>query len=345
MDMQLKEAQKEEQLMRFDTVFTPLKLHLEGLNSFLNGQMDFFEPELRDLVRYSLDHKGKRIRPMLVFFSGWKGETEVSKDLIKVAGVIELSHLATLIHDDILDEAAIRHNTPTIAKKYGSKVAVLLGDALFSHALMLASEFKYGDVCYAISQSIKRVCAGEIQQTFRAGQDQYSLDDYYRIIDLKTAELFYVSCLLGARLGGYPENYIRAVATFGREMGMAYQIYDDLVDILGSEIYIGKTLGTDFANGKHTLPTLQLIEKLNAQDRLNFLRNFKENRMTLKEFESMLTEHGIFQEAFALLNKKIENAALSIVHYKGMPSVHYLSGIQNLILDQTARLQQKVGIG
>lgn len=344
MNIELPQAQKDERFMGFETIVAPLAHHLEELNHFLKAQVDFFEPELRDLVRYSLAHQGKRIRPMLAFFSGWKGEKEVSEDLVKVAGLIELSHLATIIHDDILDEAIIRHNMPTISKKYGSQIAVLLGDALFAHAVMLASEFKMGDVCYAISRSIRRVCAGEIQQTFQASQDHYLLEDYYRIIDLKTAELFYVSCLLGARLGGYPEDYTDAVATFGREMGMAYQIYDDLVDVLGNESQIGKTLGTDFANGKHTLPTLILIEQLSASDRIEFLKKVKGNTMTLKELKDMLVHYGVFEKAFTLLNKKIENAGLLIADYKRMPSFVYLSGIQDLVLDQAARLEQRVGI-
>lgn len=344
MEIELPQLQTKEQFIGFEKIVLPIKYHLEELDRFLNEQVTLFEPELRDLVHYSLEHKGKRIRPMLVFFAGWNGEKEISPDLIKVAGLIELSHLATIIHDDILDEAIMRHNMPTISKKYGPKIAVLLGDALFAHAVMLAAEFKTGDVCYAISRSIRRVCAGEIQQTFQAGEDHYLLEDYYRIIDLKTAELFYVSCLLGARLGGYSEDYIDVVASFGREMGIAYQIYDDLVDILGNEDQIGKTLGTDFANGKHTLPTLILIERLSAKDRIEFLKKVKSNAMTIKELKEILLQYGVFEQAFTLLNKKIENAGLLIADYKQMPSFFYLSGIQDLIIDQAARLRQRVGL-
>jgi len=336
--MQVLETQNNEKLMGLEKVFSPLSVHLDELNKFLNSQIDCFELELRDLVSYALEHKGKRIRPMLVFFSGWQSENYVSKDLIKVAGVIELVHLATLIHDDILDEAIIRHNMPTLDKKYGSKIALLLGDALFSHALILASEFEFGNVCQTISQSIRRVCAGEIKQTFQASQDHYSLNDYYRIIDLKTAELFHVSCLLGARLGKYPENYVEAIAAFGREMGLAYQIYDDIIDVLGDEKSIGKTLGTDFAHGKHTLLSLKLMEKLSREECLEFCKNVHEKRIGLKELKRTLLEYGIFDQVISLLNKKIENAAKLIEPYQFMPSYSYLIGIQDLILDQIARI-------
>lgn len=330
---------QDRQFVGLDTILEPLAQSLNALNHFLDAQIERFEPELQDLVRYSLQHKGKRIRPMLVFYSAWNSQQEISEDLIKVAGIIELSHLATLVHDDILDEASIRHSTPTIFNDYGSKVAVLLGDALFSHALVLASEFKSGDVCFTIAQSIRRVCAGEIKQTFHASKDTYSFDDYYGIIDLKTAELFYVSCLLGARLGGFPEDYVNAVSSFGRNIGVAYQIYDDLLDILGSENYVGKTLGTDFSSGKHTLPTLILIDKLSACDRLEFLANLKNGTISLEHLKSLLSAHNVFTDVFAILSQKLEDAVCSIGDYKDLPSFSYLIKIQSLVFDQSQRLQ------
>lgn len=322
-----------------ETVFEPLQAPLESLNKFLNSQIDFFEPELRDLVRYSLEHKGKRIRPMLVFYSAWKDNNEVSEDLIKIAGIIEISHLATLVHDDILDEALIRHNMPTFFNKYGSKIAVLLGDALFSHVLVLASEFESNDVCSTIAQSIRRVCAGEIKQNFYSSKDTYSFEDYYRIIDLKTAELFYTSCLLGARLAGFPEDYVNAVASFGRNIGIAYQIYDDLVDILGHENHVGKTLGTDFASGKHTLPTLRLIDKLSTQERTEFFQNVKNGKITFNHLKSILTQYGVFNDIFTILNERINNAGISITNYKHLPSFPYLTKIQHLISNQVKCLE------
>lgn len=340
MHVESQQVRKDDRFKGFERIVKPLELHLNALNSFLEAQIELFEPELRDLVRYCLAHKGKRIRPMLVFYSGWKGEDVVSADLVKVAGLIELSHLATLVHDDILDEATIRHNSSTISNKYGSQVAVLLGDALFAHSLILASEFKSGDVCYTIAQSIRRVCAGEIQQTFQSNRDDHSFEDYYRIIDLKTAELFYASCLLGARLGGFSKEYIEVVSAFGRDIGIAYQIYDDLVDILGSETNIGKTLGTDFAKGKHTLPVLKLMEKLSPIDQQKFLRDVKNSKITLEELKRMLDKYGVFAEVLEILNKKIKDAGLSIANFKSAPSFPYLCGIQDLVLDQVERLQK-----
>src|SRR6185436_17515917 len=122
--------------------------------------------------------------------------------------------------------------------------------------------FPTTEVCAAVSESTRRVCAGEIVQTLRRGSTDITRAEYQRIVDLKTAELFRVSCFLGARLAGFAPGFVEAVSRFGRHLGIAYQIYDDLVDFFGEEKRIGKTLGTDLASGKLTLPLLALIERL-----------------------------------------------------------------------------------
>jgi octaprenyl-diphosphate synthase len=250
----------------FAGVFALLSSHMAELDRFLHGQLGAFEPEIRTMVDYCVDTSGKRIRPALVFLSGWRGAGHVPADLVRVAAVVELVHLATLVHDDIMDEADVRRNRRTAAREYGAAAAVLLGDALFAHALHLATQFPTTEICAAVSDSTRRVCAGEIVQTLRRHSTNITRADYYRIVDLKTAELFRVSCFLGARLARFSAEYVEAVSRFGRHLGIAYQIYDDLVDFFGEEKRIGKTLGTDLASGKLTLPLLTLLERLPAEE-------------------------------------------------------------------------------
>lgn len=244
----------------FDAIIEPVQGSLNALTHFLKRQTSTFEEEIRDLVEYCLKNQGKRIRPVLVFLSGQTKPGTVSDDLVRAAAVIELVHLATLVHDDILDDATLRHNSDTVSTRWGATPAVLVGDALFSHALILASDFPTVAVCQAVSLATRRVCAGEIKQTFARGNAQFAMEDYFRVIELKTAELFRVSCRLGAQLAGYGKDCEQAAEIFGQHLGTAYQIYDDMADILGDEAKIGKTLGTDLASGKYTLPTLLLLQ-------------------------------------------------------------------------------------
>src|SRR5262245_34654032 len=250
----------------FAGVFTLLGPHMAALDRFLPAPLGACEPEIRTMVDYCIDTAGKRIRPALVFLSGWRGPAQVLPDLVRVAAVVELVHLATLVHDDIMDEADLRRSRRTASREYGATAAVLLGDALFAHALHLATQFPTTEVCGAVSESTRRVCAGAIVQTLRRRSTNITRSDYHRIVDLKTAELFRVSCFLGARLAGYTAEFVADVSRFGRHLGIAYQIYDDLVDFFGEEQRIGKTLGTDLASGKLTLPLLVLLERLPVDD-------------------------------------------------------------------------------
>ena len=189
----------------FAEVYEPVKPYLDDLDVFLQSQVAELEPEIQEHVSYVFGHSGKRLRPMLVAYSGWEGPgARRAEDLVRLGSVIELVHLATLVHDDILDEADTRHRQETAAKKFGPAAAVLIGDVLFSHALKLAAEFDTNEVCRSVAQATARVCAGEIAQTYQRGEVNYSRAFYFRVIQLKTAELFEVACRLGANVAGYP---------------------------------------------------------------------------------------------------------------------------------------------
>ncbi len=250
----------------FAGVFALLAPHVAELDRFLREQLPAFEPEIRAMVEYCIDTSGKRIRPALVFLSGWRGAGEIAPDLVRAAAVVELVHIATLVHDDVMDEADVRRSRLTASREYGPAPAVLVGDALFAHGLYLATQFPTPEMCAAVTESTRRVCAGEIVQSLRRRSTDITRADYQRIVELKTAELFRVSCFFGARLAGSEPGYVEAASRFGRHLGTAYQMYDDLVDFFGEETRIGKTLGTDLASGKLTLPLLELLERLPADE-------------------------------------------------------------------------------
>jgi octaprenyl-diphosphate synthase len=290
-----------------ESVMLSLRPHLAELDRFLRGQVSAFEPEIQEMADYCIDTGGKRIRPALVFLSGGRLQSGVLPELVRVAAVVELVHLATLVHDDMMDEAEVRRGRRTAARAYGPVAAVLLGDALFAHALHLAAQFPTTEVCLAVSASTRRVCAGEVVQTLRRGSTDFSVTDYRRVIELKTAELFRASCRLGAALAGQPPAYVEAAGRFGRHLGVAYQIYDDLADYFGDEKRIGKTLGTDLASGKLTLPLLMLLEKLGATERAELLQEIQGNRPPqLRLHLTQMQEHGVFSAVADAIQSEIE---------------------------------------
>jgi octaprenyl-diphosphate synthase len=325
----------------FAEVYAPVKPYLDDLDAFLQSQVEELEPEVQDHVRYVFGHSGKRLRPMLVAYSGWEGPGQSRvQDLIKLGSVIELVHLATLVHDDILDEADTRHRQETAAKKFGPAAAVLIGDVLFSHALKLASEFETNEVCRSVAQATARVCSGEIAQTYQRGEVNYSRAFYFRVIQLKTAELFEVSCRLGAKVAGYPAEFGEAAGLFGRHVGIAYQIFDDLVDLYADESMIGKTLGTDLDKGKFTLPLLLLLEKVSTEERESLLARFKAGDKTVAaEFTARLHDFPIFEEVVAVFEAELAKATDAVAPFADLPPVAAMQKIAELVRAQLGRIE------
>ncbi len=323
----------------FAGVFALLDSHMAALDQFLQGQLAAFEPEIRAMVNYCIDTSGKRIRPALVFLSGWKDGT-VCPDLVRAAAIVELVHLATLVHDDIMDSAEMRRSRRTAMREFGPSAAVLLGDALFAHALHLAAGFPTTEVCAAVSESTRRVCAGEIVQSLRRRSTDLTPADYQRIIDLKTAELFRVSCFLGARLSGAEAGYVGAADRFGRHLGIAYQIYDDLADFFGQEDKIGKTLGTDLASGKLTLPLFALLDRLPPFEKAELSEEIGGLRPARPELRlKQMLELGVFDAVESAIRDEVAAARGALAEWPGRPpTVHFLS-LGDVLLAQVASLR------
>jgi octaprenyl-diphosphate synthase len=329
----------------FAGTFAMLKPEMARLDGFLQTQLASFEPEIRSMANYCIDTSGKRIRPALVFLSGWSEAGGVADELIKAAAVVELVHLATLVHDDIMDGADVRRGRKTAVREFGPTPAVLLGDALFAHALHLATQFPTTEVCAAVSESTRRVCAGEIVQTLRRRSTDVTEGDYRRIIDLKTAELFRVSCFLGARLSGAEKAFVEAADSFGRHLGVAYQIYDDLADFFGREESIGKTLGTDLASGKLTLPLFALRERLSPSEQralASEITGSSEAHPALRL--QQMKDHGVFASVAAAIDAELASARAALNGVKPRAASGHLLSLCDVLTAQVALLQPPVSV-
>jgi octaprenyl-diphosphate synthase len=251
--------------------FNLVKRHLRSVESRITQQAEQFDPEVREYLSYILHTSGKRLRPALVLLTG--GATGgIDPHHLNLAVIIELIHLATLVHDDIIDEAGTRRGQPTPNAKWGNATTVLLGDSLFSHALRLSTRFDDSDVCRRIADATCDVCGGEIIQTKRRGDWSVTHQEYSRIIEMKTGSLFIIASELSARLNKADEARVEACAEYGRKLGAAYQIYDDCLDMAGTEETAGKTLRTDLYKGKLTLPLLKLLETSNDIEHAQIVR-------------------------------------------------------------------------
>jgi octaprenyl-diphosphate synthase len=247
-------------------IVEPVEPFLEQVAVRLAKQVHEFDPALMAYAEYALTGHGKHLRPTLVALAA-NSLGKVNDSHVTVAVIIEMVHLATLVHDDIMDEAEIRRGQLTLAANWGNEIAVLFGDCLFAQALRLAASFPTPEICRAVATSTNTVCSGEILQTRHRRNFERSRREYFRVLEMKTAELFALSCDMAACLSGAGRDVRDTFRQFGLSFGTAYQIYDDCIDLFGSEAAVGKSLGTDLAKGKLTLPVLLAWERSNAADR------------------------------------------------------------------------------
>jgi octaprenyl-diphosphate synthase len=244
---------------RFKKTFELVNTHLYTVEERIRAQARAFDPAMEGYVSYVCGSAGKRLRPALALLAG--GATgRISASHVDLAVIVELIHIATLVHDDIMDGAELRRDQPTANAKWGNAISVLLGDALFAHALRLATNFSDVEVCRRIAEAAAEVCTGETIQTQRRFDLKLSVADYYRIVEMKTAALFAVASELGAFLSETTPEKIGALKAYGIKLGTAYQVYDDCLDLVGDEEEIGKTLGSDLRKGKLTLPLIFLLQ-------------------------------------------------------------------------------------
>lgn len=250
-------------------ISAPIEPFLHAVSRKLTLQIQEFDPEIAAYAEYALTAQGKQLRPVLVALSaGATGQPNDSHVLAAV--IIEMIHLATLVHDDVMDEATLRRGRPTLAANWGNEISVLLGDCLFAHALKLAASFPTTEICRAVSSATNTVCSGEILQTQRRKNFELTRQEYFKVLTMKTGELFALSCDLGAFLSRANSRERLSLKQFGLSIGTAYQVYDDCLDLFGTEAKAGKSLGTDLAKGKLTLPMLIAMERATPGERAQF---------------------------------------------------------------------------
>jgi octaprenyl-diphosphate synthase len=270
--------------------------------------VDEFDPAIEPYAEYALNGNGKNLRPALVALSA-NALDKVGDAHVTVAVIIEMVHLATLVHDDVMDEGEIRRGRPTLAANWGNDIAVLFGDCLFAQALKLAASFPTSEICRAVATATNTVCSGEILQTQHRRNFKFSRTEYFRVLEMKTAELFALSCELAAFLSGSTAPQRAAFRQFGLAFGTAYQIYDDCVDLFGSESAAGKSLGTDLAKGKLTLPVLYLWERADESDRArlcDLIQRWENGALT--QVSVLLAKYDAATPSLAAIHQYLEKA-------------------------------------
>ncbi len=292
--------------MSFAEAFELINPHLYTVEERIRAQAKAFDPAVEGYISYICGAGGKRLRPALALLAA--GATgKITPAHVDLAVILELIHIATLVHDDIIDGAELRRDQPSANAKWGNSISVLLGDVLFAHALKLSTGFSNSDICRRIADAAAEVCSGEIIQTQRRFDLKLTTADYYRIIEMKTAALFSAACELGAFISEASPAVIGALKTYGTKLGVAYQIYDDILDLAGNEEETGKTLGTDLQKGKFTLPILLLMQS--GKD-LGSIRDLllQDDPAAIAEVAALVDRTGVLENSKRIARAKISEA-------------------------------------
>jgi len=275
--------------------------HLEQVETRIAQQVASFDPAIEGYVVYAVGSRGKRLRPLLALLTaGASGR--INSDHVDLAVIVELIHIATLVHDDVMDEAVRRRAQPTANARWGNSLSVLLGDCLFAHALTLSTNFENADIGRTIARRFDL---------------NLTVQDYLRIVEMKTGSLFSTAAELAAVISEAEPNVIETFKNFGVQVGTAYQIYDDCVDLAGNESVTGKTLGTDLRKGKFTLPVLIFLRSASEFERQRCCRLVLEEQI---------------EEMIELLKNGATNGALNESIAAGSDLIHEAQGTLNGIV-------------
>jgi octaprenyl-diphosphate synthase len=247
-------------------LYVPIAEELEQVENLLQGEFRSDHPIVDQLVKHGFRLGGKRLRPAVLLLSG-KACGGVQSEHLILAAVAELIHTATLIHDDVLDEATIRRHLDTVNARWDNEASVLLGDYLFARSICLASTLNDHYATKMLSQTAKIMCEGELLQVVSRGNFELPEEQYLSIIGHKTAELISCCCCLGAYYARADNATLEAFRRYGHYLGVAFQIADDVLDLMGDENTVGKSLGSDLHKQKATLPLIRLLEQTSANRR------------------------------------------------------------------------------
>lgn len=239
--------------------YPQLRADLDQFEEFFLHNLKARQPLIQETIEDLAKAGGKRIRPALVLASGQFGRIAL-EELMPVAAAVEIMHMATLVHDDIIDESNLRRGIPTVQAKYGKDVAVFTGDYLFTQAFIMLAGEKETDYLQRIAQAIRYICEGEIDQFENRYNLNVSMLKYFRRIRRKTAILFQASCFSGAFRAKLNQKQQYILSKYGKYLGMIFQITDDILDVASTEAATGKPVGNDFSQGVYTLPIIFALQ-------------------------------------------------------------------------------------
>lgn len=309
---------------------------LAGVEDAVRRNLDSTVTLVNTVAAHILSSGGKRIRPLLLLLCarlcGYTG-----KDDLNLGSLVEFIHTATLLHDDVVDDADLRRGRQTARKVWGNQISILVGDYLYSKAMCHIVTFRNQGINEVLSEACRKMAEGEVLQLYYNGNPLVTESEYLRIVEHKTAGLIAASCRMGAIVGGASEEKQAALFRFGQYLGIAFQLADDTLDYAANGEQLGKTLGQDLRQGKATLPLLHLLQQCPEQDR-RMIKDRMETR-TLTEAEllrilSLMQQYGSIAYARERAREFVASATLDLALFEDSPHKRALSVVADYMVNR-----------
>lgn len=311
--------------MQLAGIYSPISTELANVEDRIKSSLSIIGEHFSELATHIMNFRGKRIRPVLTLLSA-KMTGGIKDQHLDFAVIVELMHNATLVHDDVLDEAEMRRNVQTFNAKWDNELSVLFGDYLCVTAFRLCAKVADPAANRILSESAQDMCLGELTQSWYKNRYDIAESQYLTSIERKTASLFAASCRLGTLFNNTPEKTAAKFAGFGTCFGLGFQIMDDFVDIAGTEENAGKSLGTDLSKGKITLPVIKLLATVSETERKSVIEllssdNAEEKRNNIAR---LLNKHGIADYALLRAMEYARKARLYIADFEDSQAKEYM---------------------
>jgi octaprenyl-diphosphate synthase len=299
-------------------VFGPVAERLEAVEAFLQKELDQAQPLVREVAGYVVGSGGKRLRPALVLLInrmlGGRGERDV-----RYGAVVELIHTATLIHDDIIDQSDLRRGRPTANHRFGNQTTVLVGDWLYTRSMSLCLEFGDVEVMRLLTGATLQMTEGEIMADRVRGHLDVPESLYMDITRRKTAELFAAACAVPALFQPATLHFTEPLLEYGRDLGLCFQLIDDLLDFTAKPTRLGKPVMSDLREGRVTLPVIRLLKRLDVPQRSRLesvVRTGSFQDISESEVLEMVRTSGVLEEVRGIAARHAERA---VEHTRSLP--------------------------
>ena len=321
-----------------DELYADIRTDLDKVEGQLAEMIRSDNPLIDEINAYLFAAGGKRLRPALLTLCARLSGDGGSPDTGFWSAVIEIIHAASLVHDDIIDRTDLRRGRETIHARWGANITVLLGDHLYIRAIHQALRTRRYEIIDALSEATERMIEGELQEYALSGDPRLGEDRYFEILGKKTAALFAAACRIGGILGGADSDLVRRLDGYGLNLGLAFQITDDLLDFTGRPSELGKPILTDLREGRITLPVIYAMRKIDDPARADFLSWIEARTvdpLAIERIRAAVFASGAIPEVAAKAGQFAERAKSFLPQASPSPAARTLARLADFILERS----------